>query len=613
MDSLIRETNENLKSLIETMKSNLDSSLNALDNLQMQMDKKVEEAKKYKIQVDGAKDKIKEYEESNKSLEISLKELNDKYGKMNLVSLVEAGNKEIKTKINDNNREINKLKESIADLTNKARTIKDLLINLKKDKTIKEERLENIKVVYEYYNSRINDICDYAHNHSENLGDYKDNYSSFNYDNDIDVNVSEEIENTMVFDEIANIDDNSNFKDEMTFVDEQINETINDENKINELIRKSLEKYDDKVEEVKVNEDKLDSTQVFDSIFEDSMEDNKEIEEDKSLDESFVVIDDNNENEINEIDSVDVVDKIKPLNEELFIVEEEGLKENEEDNKDIEENVSNEQLADVSIVNDINNPIDDSVNSLNVPNLDVNTNDINFMNKLNINDNLDTLKIEDDLDYNESEDRISKINDLFSEVDSTKTSNLNLDNINKVSGIEKEIDNAYLDVFGKPLEENDLNKKESTLTDIFGNPIKNDELSEDVKKQKVIEDFFVENGIDFNKFKDDEKNYLKQIYDVEKFESIINTLKRNKINLDNLYYAFNIFGEISADELDGIIGKLLNCGQSVEAIGLILEKLPKVKKYNLDEAIISYGDYIKDIDITELIMKAKELYDGGNN
>ena len=29
---------------------------------------------------------------------------------------------------------------------------------------------------------------------------------------------------------------------------------------------------------------------------------------------------------------------------------------------------------------------------------------------------------------------------------------------------------------------------------------------------------------------------------------------------------------------------------------------------------MSYGDYIKDIDITELIMKAKELYkNGGNN
>ena len=92
-----------------------------------------------------------------------------------------------------------------------------------------------------------------------------------------------------------------------------------------------------------------------------------------------------------------------------------------------------------------------------------------------------------------------------------------------------------------------------------------------------------------------------------------NTLKRNKINIDNIYEAFNIFGEITANELESLISKLITSGQSVEAIGLILEKLPRVKKYNLDEAISGYGDYIKNIDITELIMKAKELYDGGNN
>ena len=150
------------------------------------------------------------------------------------------------------------------------------------------------------------------------------------------------------------------------------------------------------------------------------------------------------------------------------------------------------------------------------------------------------------------------------------------------------------------------------MTDIFGNPIASETVEE--TSSKKIEDLFVENGLDFNKFKEDEQSYLKQIYDEEKFKNIFATLNRNKISLENVYDSFNIFGEISANELEGIISKLLNIGQSVEAIGFILEKLPRVKKYNLDEAIMSYGDYIKDIDITELIMKAKELYkNGGNN
>ena len=119
--------------------------------------------------------------------------------------------------------------------------------------------------------------------------------------------------------------------------------------------------------------------------------------------------------------------------------------------------------------------------------------------------------------------------------------------------------------------------------------------------------------MDLNKFIEDEKNYLKQIYNEEKFRNVIETLKRNKINLNNIYHAFNIFGEMSANELENMITKLINVGQSVEAIGLVLEKLPKVKKYNLDEAINSYGDYVKDLDITELFMKAKELYKKGGN
>ena len=84
------------------------------------------------------------------------------------------------------------------------------------------------------------------------------------------------------------------------------------------------------------------------------------------------------------------------------------------------------------------------------------------------------------------------------------------------------------------------------------------------------------------------------------------------INLDNVYQACNIFGEIESEDLDNIISKLVNVGQSIETIGLILEKIPRIKKYDLDGAINSFGEYIKDTDITELIMKSKYLSNGGN-
>lgn len=626
MDSLIRETNENLKAIINNMKSNLDNSISTLDNLQMQMDKKVEEAKKFKIQVDSAKDTINELEESNKSLELSLKELNDKYGKMNLVSLVEAGNREIKAKINDNNREINKQKEHIADLTNKARTIKDLLIDLKKDKTIKENRLENIKTAYEYYNERINDVMDYAFNHAENLNDYKKNYNDLEEYESYNEEVKDiELENTMVFDEIANIDENKNFKDEMSFINDQIDDAINNSNKIHEMIKKNIEDYNsenseinennEEIEEVIINENDLDTTQVFDTIFQTDSDkkDQNDIEEEIDKTTESVITEpenDNNEDIINILSNEIIEETTKETDTTFDIASNSNL-------TDISESNSIENIEPLEENNKYDNDLIDTNPEILKEEKQEIENKINNLDLFNL-ENIKNEELDNDIikenDIDDSEDRINKINELFNSLDNTTNTNL-LEKTEpfQVNGIDSQIDNAYMDLFGKPLEEESLNKKETTLTDIFGNPIKNEDLSEEVKIGKKIEELFVENGIDFNKFKEDEQNYLKQIYDEEKFNNILNTLKRNKINLDNLYNSFNIFGEITANELENLISKLVNSGQSVEAIGLILEKLPKVKKYNLNDAIISYGDYIKDIDITELIMKAKELYNGGNN
>ena len=576
MVSMIKEINDNLKAIIDTINENKNNSINTLENIQMQMDKKVEEAKKYKIQVDSAKERIKILEEENKSLESSLIELSDKYGKMNLVSIVEAGNREIKNKINDNLKDINKEKEHIAELTNRARTIKDLLINLKKDKTIKESKLENIKVVYDYYNTRLNEIIDYAFDHSENLSDYK-NYT-INYNNYVEEDEevkSIELENTMVFDEIANIDENKNFKDEMTFINEQIdnnvlNEDISELDKIDEIIKQNLNNLNDVVEEsskdVKVIEkEPLDSTQVFDSILE--TEKNEEDTDDSSFQD--IVNEEDKKETISDSSNNEILDLINKIPE----------------NVEIENNVPENTIQ-----------IDTDLSKL-----------------LNINTIEESIQSEDEVIDEENEMRINKINDLFANFENNT---ITLDKVesSEIKSVEDKIDNAYMDIFGQPLDSDDLNRKDPTLTDIFGNPVKSEELSNETKLSKKIEELFVENGIDFNKFREDEKNYLKQIYDEEKFNNIIEVLKRNKINLDNIYYAFNIFGEITANELESLISKLINVGQSVEAIGLVLEKLPKVKKYNLDEAIISYGDYVKNIDITELIIKAKELYkNGGNN
>lgn len=506
MDSMIRETNENLKAIIDTMKNNLDASIETLNNIQMQMDKKVEEAKKYKIQVDEAKEKINLLESENKDLEMSLAELQEKYSKMNLLSVIEAGNKEIKAKINENLISISKEKEHIAELTNKARTIKDLLINLKKDKTIKEERLENIKISYEYYNERLTEIIDYATNNSNNLSDYKAPIIDSFKEQD-SKNLNGEIENTLIFDEIANIDGNKNFKDEMTFINNQIDENINNE-----------------------------------------------------------VKDENTENEIDtNTDSLE-----NPFLNDTNETEDTSETSNDDTNFDFDF--------------DMGNLSDNSSTDNNTSNEDLNNSEIS------------------DMDINQIND---KIDDLFTTVNSIPETEDKKETLN----IEQKIDNAYNEVFGQPLENNEI-KKDPTMTDIFGNPIKEETINKANEKQ--IEEMFTVNGINLKQFKEEDQNYLKQNYNEQNYQNIINTLNRNNINLDNVYYAPNIFVEMTDSELENILNKLIGAGQSLEAIGLILEKFPRIKNYNLDQAIMNYGEYIKDIDITELIMKAKELSNGGN-
>ena len=56
------------------------------------------------------------------------------------------------------------------------------------------------------------------------------------------------------------------------------------------------------------------------------------------------------------------------------------------------------------------------------------------------------------------------------------------------------------------------------------------------KHWKKIEELFVSNGIDFNKFKEDEQNYLKDIYDEEKFKNIFEILKRNNMTSQDISY-----------------------------------------------------------------------------
>lgn len=169
MINLIKEINSKLKAIISELETKKSECEKVLDEVKSKIDKKIDEAKGYKVDVDNAKEKIKTLEEEIKALEVDLTDLNERFGKKDLNAIVEAGNKEINAKMIAKQNEITKYREKIGELTEKARAIKDLLINLKKDKEIKTERLDNYTKALEYYSKELNRIIDFASENPENL------------------------------------------------------------------------------------------------------------------------------------------------------------------------------------------------------------------------------------------------------------------------------------------------------------------------------------------------------------------------------------------------------------------------------------------------------------
>ena len=250
MESIAKSNVYNkLKNIISELEAKKNECESTLANVKTKIDQKIEEAKRYKLDVDNAKAKIKTLEEEIKTLEIDLADLNERFGKKDLNAVVEAGNREINAKMIAKQNEITRYREKIGELTEKARAIKDLLINLKKDKEIKSARLENYIKATNYYSKELNRVIDFASENPDTLDGVSSNYEKTDYSSDINLD-------SPVFDEISKMEDSS--------------DDLYEENKKEESYEPDMQKMD-----FKALNDSIDSE--YASIFGTPLEeDNKE-------------------------------------------------------------------------------------------------------------------------------------------------------------------------------------------------------------------------------------------------------------------------------------------------------------------------------------------------
>lgn len=428
MDTVIREINGSLLEILNKLENRKIASQKELEAVNKKIDEKVDEAKKYKSEVDNAKVKIKELEKEIESLETDLVDLNERFGKRDLNAILEAGNKEINSKIMDKQNNITKHRQKIGELTERARSIKDLLMSLKKDKTSKEEKLDILTKCNDYYSTSINKIIEHAENNPDSLTNYDVNYSSLKFEYD-----DEPL--TEVFDEIESMDK----EDEESDI---TNLSLDEESNLDDIVTKIKNKS--------LNFEELD----------------------KSID-----------NEYTKIFGADLNEKETSL--------------------DISEN-------------EINSPIE--------------------------------------------------------------TTN----------------------IFDSPtLPEN------FEVPDIFGN----DNLEEGSNDLEIT-NFFTEYDLEFNKFTSEDQEVIRNIFNHDHFHKILEILKNNQIDLNKIYGAVSLFEKSTPEAVDQNLTKLLLSNQSKMNIELVLESLGDVNNNHLSEAINSYGDDLKEANITDLIMKAKKLSDG---
>ena len=316
----INEINERLKSILNDLSNEKDELNSALEIVQQRIDSKIDEAKGYKTNVDEYKANIASLEEEIASFEKDLNDLKENYGNKGLDAIVEVGTKEINAKIVGKQKEIAKQVEKINELTDRARTIKELLINLKKDKKDKKDRYDSVSIALEYYSGELNRIIEYSENNSESLVYLP--ITDEEVETDVPI-IDEPLDDSPVFDEIASIDKEENIEDDNKILDKEEDREVKN-------VVTDIETADesDLVKEEESHELESDSSlflkdedmnlDEFDSKFNFKLDDNQNIFDDKINEDDLIKEEDLEDKHFETIDFKTLNDSIDKEYENIF-------------------------------------------------------------------------------------------------------------------------------------------------------------------------------------------------------------------------------------------------------------------------------------------------------
>lgn len=172
MEKMIGVINDNLRNVINGIKTHREEAEKSLAIIVADIDEKVGIAGQYKQSVEDARAIITSLENEISGFERDLSDLNEKFGAKDFKEILAAGNKEISTKIIEKRSLISDQSRVIADLTEQAHKLKNELLKLKDRRTATEVLLKKSRMLETYYGSRITEIIDFSEANPNTLDEY---------------------------------------------------------------------------------------------------------------------------------------------------------------------------------------------------------------------------------------------------------------------------------------------------------------------------------------------------------------------------------------------------------------------------------------------------------
>ena len=589
MDKIVGIVNSNLKSVINGIREHLTESESLLEKINKDMDKKVNQAQDYKEQVIESKTKINRVEDEIDALEKDLNDLNAKFGGTDFKEILSAGNKEINTKIIEKRAVIQRESQRILDLTDKARQLKEDLVDLKDKKHTLEKDIKTTNVVEKFYSQRINDIISYTEAGND-LELYVDNtpQAELMTNNDYEMEQVEisKVLNDHVFEEIDAI---TSQEPDAELVEEALKNAV----KVTYIPREPVKEVEEKKEEVKEEtvQEKQPEIKIVEIKEEPQVEETKkEVVEAPKVEDGIpektfqaIVTEDLTKKELApEPVKEEVKEEVQPEIEEVKVEEEPPVQTELVDsidapsNEDLSKLLNNNQIIEDEKEFD-DAIIDKTLEKLSYPAFDDSSIDLNML--------------EDDVVEEETTAPVETKEEVKEEDLLPGEETIEISEEDLLPGEETIVNPAYEEDADDSVIEIEIEDDLDAHKNIFK------------EKEAMTSGDIASFGIDVSKLSEEDINILTSKMDRSRMNKKMNVLKKHNLGISAIYPNVKVLTEVSSENMDKMLTMLENV--SKEDLSVIVPVLDKVNVNALEESV----DINKDKSLIDIVIPAIDEID----